>query len=249
MIASMIAGGAQAAIGIAQTIAGLVQKKPDIPDYEIPQEVYENMTDAEYWSFQGLPETQKQQFIERSKRAGATAIGRTSSRKGGMGMISDIAQQEQDASMNLMTADVEQRMNNLKTFWGMRDQMSQQKAIQQEWGRDKVMQKRGEIDALRGAGVQNLMGALGTVAGVDALSDGDGFMEKLIAKRQAKADEFIKKTAPGAINFDNSKSYSPTITPDRIPGQMTAPGAIGQHTTYSPAVNPQNNLSNLLKGM
>ena len=80
----LIATGAQAALGVGQTIAGLVKKKPEIPEYDIPQEVYDNMTDAEYWSFQGLPEASKQQFVQESKRTGATALSRSADRKGGL---------------------------------------------------------------------------------------------------------------------------------------------------------------------
>ena len=32
--------GAQTALGIGQTIAGIVKKKPEIPEYDIPEEVY-----------------------------------------------------------------------------------------------------------------------------------------------------------------------------------------------------------------
>jgi len=164
-IASAIAGGAQGLTGIAQMIGGLTMPKPEIPDYNIPSEIYDNMTDAEYWSFQGLPESQKQQFLENSMRAGATALSSSASRKGGLGLVSSIAQQERDASMSLLTADSQARMQNLRNFWGAREKMAGEKTTQQEWGMQKVLDERAKRDEMIGAGMQNFAGSFSTFAG------------------------------------------------------------------------------------
>lgn len=213
-----ILGGVQAAIGIGQTIAGLVKKKPDIPDYDIPQEVWDNMSDAEYWAMEGLPPAQKQQFIEQSQRAGATALSRSSSRKGGLGLVSSIAQQEADAATDLLSMDASQRLSNLQNLYRAREVVAGEKRTQHDYKTQKVMQERGEVDALRGAGLQNIMGAAGTAAGIDSVSDEPGIMQSLINKRNLKKDIFAKKTAPGSIKPPPSTpGIFSTGTYDKLP--------------------------------
>ena len=160
-----IAGIAQGAIGIGQMIGGLFMPKPEIPEYEIPQEIYQNMTDAEYWSFVGLPEAQKQQYIEGIARTGATALSRSSDRKGGLGMVSSIAQQQADSNKQLLAMDAEARMQNIQNLWGARERMAQEKQKQQEWKMNKVMYQREKRDAMLGAGMQNLAGSFSTFVG------------------------------------------------------------------------------------
>jgi len=207
-----ILGGVQAAIGIGQTIAGLVKKKPEIPDYEIPQEVWENMTDAEYMAMEGLPPAQKQQFIEQAQRAGATALSRSTSRKGGLGLVSSIAQQETDAATQLLSMDAAQRLQNMQSLYRAREVVAGEKRTAHDYATQKVMQERAEVDELRGAGLQNIMGAAGTMAGIDALGDGEeggGIMGWLSGLKEKRID---KKVAKGVspVSIPQSKSYSPS---------------------------------------
>jgi hypothetical protein len=163
-ISSAVAGGVQGILGIGQMVGGLFMPKPEIPDYQIPEEIYKNMTDAEYWSFQGLPEAQKQQFIEQSQRAGATALSQSASRKGGLGLVASVAQQEQDSATQLLSMDAQQRMQNLQNLYRAREVMAGQKGTQQEWKMNKVMYKRQKRDEMIGAGLQNIAGGLGSIA-------------------------------------------------------------------------------------
>jgi len=185
----LIATGAQAALGVGQTIAGLVKKKPEIPEYDIPQEVYDNMTDAEYWSFQGLPEASKQQFVQESKRTGATALSRSADRKGGLGLVSSIAQQERDDATQMLSMDAEARMSNLDRLFTARETVAQQEGIKQEWGREKVMAKRDEVNQLIGGGIQNVAGAMGTFADLDSYSDSGSYFQDVFGTK----DERIAK--------------------------------------------------------
>lgn len=185
----MIATGAQAALGIGQTIAGLVKKKPEIPEYDIPDEVYKNMTDAEYWALEGMPAASKEKFIQESKRTGATALSRSADRKGGLGLISSIAQQERDDATNMLSMDAEARMGNLDRLFRARDTVTQQKGVKQDWAREKTMAKRDEINQLIGGGIQNIAGAMGTFADLDATSDSGSYFQDVFGTkddRQAK---------------------------------------------------------------
>jgi len=162
-----IAGGAQALLGAGQMIKGLTMPKPDIPEYNIPDEIYKNMTDAEYWSFIGLPEAQKQQFIDQSAQQGAEALSRSSSRKAGMGLVTSIAEQQRQGSRDLLVADTEARMKNLQTFWGAREKIASEKSIKQQFDLGKIETERAERRETIGASVQNIAGAaslFGTMA-------------------------------------------------------------------------------------
>jgi len=162
-----ISGIVQGGLGLVQSIAGLAKKKPKIPEYDIPEEVYQNMSDAEYASFIGLPETQKREFIDNTQRAGTQAMQQSTSRKGGMGMVAGIQQQQADDYKSLLSADAGARRENIRDFWSMRNVMASEKSKKQEWKRDAVMTERDEINQMRGAGLQNMMGAMGTMAGLD----------------------------------------------------------------------------------
>jgi hypothetical protein len=164
-IANWIAGGAQGTLGIAQMIGGLTMPKPDIPDYEISEETYKNMTDAEYWSFQGMPEAQKQQFVEQSQRSGATALSRSTDRKGGLGLVSSIAQQEKDSATQMLSMDSQQRMSNLQNLFRAREVMSEAKDKEFKHDTDKVMYELGKRDEMIGAGMQNFGQSFSTFAG------------------------------------------------------------------------------------
>jgi hypothetical protein len=213
----LITAGTQAALGIGQTIAGMVKKKPAIPEYDIPQEVYDNMTDAEYWALEGLPPAQKQQFIEQSQRAGATALSRGGERKGGLGLISSIAQQERDAATQMLSMDAQARMSNLDRVFQARERVAAHEGIKQEWARDKALTERQEVNELIGSGLQNIMGAGATGAGVEAYSEEDGFISRFLKDRRTKKAAFAEATAPGIVKPPPTPGIFSTGTYDKLP--------------------------------
>lgn len=165
-------GLAQGVLGLGQTIAGLAKKKPDIPEYDIPDEVYQNMSQAEYESFIGLPEAQKREFIDNSQRGIQTTLAASTSRKGGLGIAAGAAQQMSDDSKALLSADAQARMEKQGMVYSMRDRVAQEKAKKQEVRRENIMQRRAEIDEMRGAGLQNVMGSLGSLIGIEGENSG-----------------------------------------------------------------------------
>ena len=198
-------GIAQSAVGLIQMGAGLLKKKPKMPEYDIPMEYYQNMTDAEYESFTGLPEAQKREFLENVQRGGQTALQQSSTRKGGLGLVSSVQQQLSDSAKSLLTADSSARMERLDMVKQMRERVAEQKTIQQNVSRQNIMQKRGEIDAMRGAGMQNLAGGLGAMFQMEGefgtLSD---WMSKLKEGRGGKG--VGSKTIAEATSVKDVKS-------------------------------------------
>jgi len=195
-IMSMIAVAAQGTMGIAQTIKGLTMPKPDVPDYDIPQEIFDNMTDAEYWSYKGLPEAQKQQFIENSMRAGATAISRSTDRKGGLGMISSIAQQERDSARDLLSMDAQARMSNVDRLLQARRELASAKNTEQEWNMQKILDERAKRDEMIGAGIQNIGQSFSTFAGGAGGGAGKLFGNTQTKRTPTQSFGFTQQSAP-----------------------------------------------------
>jgi hypothetical protein len=149
-----IMGGVQAAIGLGQTIAGIAKKKPIIPEAEIPQDVFRSLSDAEYQSLIGMPAEQRQRAIEDIQRGGATAFSRAKDLKGGMGLVSNIAQQETEGYRGL----AERRYQNLDRLERRRDRMADEERYAADVNRQLKLDERARRDELIGAGLQNIVG-------------------------------------------------------------------------------------------
>jgi len=158
----------QAGLGLAQTVGGALMKKPEIPEIEIPQEVFQNMSDAEYWSYVGMPETQRQRYLEDIQTSSANALSRVSDRKGGLGAVSSIQAREAESLRELATLDTKMRMDNLNKLYKAREVGAQYDLQTQQLNREKSLQERTEKKQIIGAGLQNVMGAFGTIGDVAA---------------------------------------------------------------------------------
>lgn len=164
--------GTQLVGGLAQTIGSASQKKPIIPEYEIPEEVYQNMSDAEYWAFQGMPTAQKEQYIQNVQRTSTAALSGLEDRKAGLGAITNLAQNETDAWKSMLAMDEERRWKNQQALYGARERVAEEKRIKDDIDRQIALDERDRRDQGIGAGLQNVMNALGTIAGADVMSEG-----------------------------------------------------------------------------
>ncbi len=161
--------GAQTVLGLGQTIAGMFKKKPIIPEADIPDEVFQSLSDAEYQSMIGMPPAQRQRAIEDIQRGGATAIGRADARKTGMGMISQIQQQETEGYRGVADFDVQARYRNQDRLERARGRMTEEKNRAADINRQIKLDERGRRDEMIGAGMQNVMSALGTGSAMSAM--------------------------------------------------------------------------------
>jgi hypothetical protein len=207
MLAALGAGLAagQAILGVAQGIKGLTMPKPSIPDYEIPQEIYDNMTDAEYWSFIGMPEEQKKLYMDQIAQQGATALSRSADRKGGLGMISTIADQQRKGAQEMAAMDASMRAERQKDLYAARTAMGQQRAMKYEADRSKAEYLRGKRDEMIGAGIQNIGGALGSAANMASA----GVFDKLGSRTGSfggfKRKSFDQETVDAGASYFNSR--------------------------------------------
>lgn len=94
------------------------------PKYEIPEEIKQNLTQAQQQALEGLPEEQKQQFLDNIQRSTAYGLTQQSSRQGGLAGISQINQNQNNAYGNLLSADSQARRENQGVLMGQRQNMA-----------------------------------------------------------------------------------------------------------------------------
>lgn len=212
MALPLILAGAQAAIGIGQAVSGHQRlKNLTRPEYQIPSEIEQNMSEAELMSYYGMPDAQKQSYMQNIQRSGQQALSGIADRKGGLGMVSAVQQQQEDSYMNLLSADVQQRMQNIQAAQQARQVMAEykDKAFQIN-EMEPYVQDYNEAQSLIGSGMQNVMGGL--QAGVqsmmaeDAFNTGDDVAKKSFGQTavggflQSQGQKLINKFLPPA-NF------------------------------------------------
>ncbi len=167
-LASGILGGLQSAYGIYQDIKGSKMARDNKrPDYEIPEEISQNLTQAQQLALEGLPSEQKQQYLNNIQRTQQFGLNSISDRKGGLAGIGSIVQSGNDANMNLLSADAGARLANQKTLMNARSTMAGYKDKAFELNKLNPYQERATAArSLQGAGLQNIFSGLGTIAGV-----------------------------------------------------------------------------------
>lgn len=160
---------AQVATGVAQAVAGGVKaNRLERPEYKIPDAVEANMTMAQRMAFQGLPDEQKQEFIQQIDRQMSSSIQNMSDRKAGIGVISALSQQAQDSSMKLLSMDTQQRMANIQNLMNMRTQYAQYS--DKQFMINEMQPYQEELQAaqqFQSAGLQNIMSGTGSIASME----------------------------------------------------------------------------------
>jgi hypothetical protein len=112
-------------------------------------------------SYYGMPDAQKQSYMQNIQRSGQQALSGVADRKGGLGMVSAIQQQQEDSYMNLLSADVQQRMQNIRAAQEQRQIMANYKDKEFQINKmDPYVQDYNEAQAQIGAGMQNIMGGI-----------------------------------------------------------------------------------------
>ena len=170
-IAAALISAAPAALkgiqGLFQGAKGAKLAKKNIrPTYEIPQEFQQNLAIAENMGKVGLPQqqyTQGLQNIQRGQTAGLRQLGRM----GRGGSVAGLARAGMDATLGLDVADANARMRNQQSAMGYRSQIGQQQLAKQQWDKfGKYGEQAAAAEALKGAGRQNVMGALSDLSEV-----------------------------------------------------------------------------------
>jgi len=82
------------------------------PKYNVPEEIRKNLNQAQLMALEGLPDEQKQQFVNNIQRSQQFGLQSLSSRKSGLAGLGSLVQQGNDAYGNLLSQDVAAKQRN-----------------------------------------------------------------------------------------------------------------------------------------
>ena len=184
-------------VGAAQGFKGRnILKNTTRPDYEIPEEIKQNLTQAQLAELEGLPAEQKAEYLKQINRSASSALANSSNRMAGISGLGGILDSQNNAFSNLLSMDAQARDRNRANTSMARNQMASYKDNQFQLNKmDPFMNKVAEGQALTGAGIQNTMGAIDDVGAI-----------LLQQKSSGMSDEEAKKAAENQINNDPNLS-------------------------------------------
>lgn len=152
-----------------EALKGLVK-----PQYQIPEEIKQNLKESELQALEGLPAAQKADFVQNIERSQEKALQSSAERKGGLLGLQAASQGATDAFTRLTSMDAEARAENQQNLQQNRMIMANEKAKQYGEQRDDYNRSVDSAQAMIGAGDQNFMGGLDTI-GASALTAGTSF--------------------------------------------------------------------------
>ena len=163
--------GLQAATGVVQGIQGISQvrksrKEMDAlekPEFRIPEEIQDNLTDAELNRYYGLPEAQKREFLNNLEQSSLNALKSASDRRGGLQMVSNIQEQQNQSANQLMLQDIQANQMNVQRLMDARREMA---SMRMQKFQHEFSDYSSQLDYLRSqesAGIQNIFGGLDSI--------------------------------------------------------------------------------------
>lgn len=166
VIAGAASAGVQAGTGIWQIYQGHQMTKNAVrPKYEIPQAVKDKMTTAEMLQYQGLPDSQKQEYIDNLSRNMAFSFGQLDDRKAGLAGTAAINQQAADSAKSLLSADAAARMENVDKLQKTRSEYGEFQDKQFTFDKaNPYYETMNTGNSYMGAGMQNVMGGVNVAA-------------------------------------------------------------------------------------
>lgn len=163
MLPALLGGIAQGVSGIISGIAGISQKREGnrllkrAGEEQVPTELIQNQRLAQQRAGEGLPSDQYNQAMRNIQRQQLMALRGAHDRRGGLGALTGIQQQSNDALLNLDVADANKKLENERFAMGVNNQVGNFK--HNIWER-----KYNYAQGLRGYGNQNLIGGLDKLA-------------------------------------------------------------------------------------
>jgi len=158
------------AVGGAQYLKGKqVEEDTTRPEYQIPQEVLQNLTQAQQMELQGIPEAQKQQYLSNLQQGTAYGLSQISSRRGGLAGVAAASQNLNKGYSNLLAQDASARIQNQQGLMAQRQNVANYR--DQEFQSNQLnpyYENVAQSQGLMGAGMQNIntqIGNLGYQAG------------------------------------------------------------------------------------
>ena len=164
--AAVAASAISAGVGIYQTHKAkkLADQAGERPDYEIPESVKSALGTAQLKSLQGVPGAVKSQMLQEMDRSRMASLRQVNERRGGLGVVSQLEQKQQDAIRQMGIMDIQQREKNVQGLQEMRLKMAGFEDKQFAHELAGWEQKSEAAAAMKGAGMQNIAGAVTSVA-------------------------------------------------------------------------------------
>jgi len=199
-----------AGVGIYQTNKGnkLAEQAGERPDYEIPESVKAAMGSSQLKALQGIPSAVKSQMLQEMDRSKMASLGQVNERRGGLGVISQIEQTQQDSLRKMSIMDIEQREKNVQGLQDMRITYAGFKDKEQADDLNRWTQESEAAAAMKAAGTQNLIGA-GTSLAMGAVS---GLETRAANKKSYKEWKATGGASDGSFNLldKDGASRAPT---------------------------------------
>jgi hypothetical protein len=223
-----IPAAAQGVTGLVQLFKGAALSRKERPEYKIPSEISQNLSQAEMMALEGLPSEQKQQFIENAQRTSQFRLKAGSERS--VDVIEKAAQGEVDANRNLLSADSAAKFQNINTLMGKRDVMAGYKDKAFEVNEmQPFMAQMQAAQAMKGSGMQNVYGGL--TAGIKGIENQRLMQDIMGTGATSTPSESNEADMPGGI-------YNPSIKDAAISA------ATGAATGGLAALMPQEGIYN-----
>jgi hypothetical protein len=128
---------------------------------EIPQEVIANLTQAQVQALEGMPEEQRNLFLQDMQRSQQQAVRGLSDRRAGIAGIPQLYQGELDSLNRLAMEDSRMRLQNLNNLTAQRAEMGRQRDTQFQLNEyEPFLNKMRMAEGLIGSGMQNAMGGI-----------------------------------------------------------------------------------------
>lgn len=138
-------------------------------EYTIPQELYDNLSDAEKKQVEGLPAEMKRQFVQNIERSQQSALKASADRKGGLLGVQESFSREKDAFSNLVGMDAaamkESELRKEENIRKAKRDIAGAKDVKFGYQQQDYENKFNQAQANIGAGMQNQSAAGDTIAG------------------------------------------------------------------------------------
>jgi len=263
---------AQAGFGVYQGIKGNQLAKDAIrPEYQIPEEISQSLSDAEIAALEGLPQAQKDAFLQNVQRSTATSLNALGDRQAGLAGISSVQQNEQDAMTKLLSMDAQARQSNMNNLYDQRNTMAGYKDKAFQINEMQPFEAQAQAaEAMKGAGIQNVAGGLtGAANSYNQYTAFQDFMKGLENKKaldnqttgntqgmqQKPADQTLQSggsfTAPNSAGsfqmngFINNNQQNPT----KLGILQAGSNGLVNNTQQNPKLGILQALANLLNGI
>ena len=181
--AAFIGPAIQGVLGIGQMAFGASQSRKakeqlenlERPELKIPDEILENLSIAEKIALEGLPEQERKLFVEDIQRAMQSGGALLQERGLGVAGVTGLVQQQTDALRGLLQMDVAAKREGQAAAAAARGSLAAFKQQQFQVNElDPFLQESLRLQALQGAGIQNVMTGTQTFAEAGANLGGSG---------------------------------------------------------------------------